>query len=907
MNNKLTSKKHLLSKAIALALCGGLISPVIAEEATEATDKIEVIEVTGLRQSLVTSIAIKQDSNNFVEVISAEDLGKLPDVSIAESLSRLPGLAGQRVNGRVQVISIRGMGPDFTTTLLNGRQQASSGDNRAPEYDQYPSELISGAVVYKTADSAVVGMGLAGSVDLRTIRPLAHGQQNVVLNLRGETNDKGDINKDVDSKGWRGSFSYVDQFANDTIGVALGFSHTDTPTQIQTNDSWWWETEDEEVIGVEHADALVLKGQSMRGTSRSQIRDGVLGVFEWQPNESSHTVIDAYYSQFAQEETFRSLSWFSNSAANDKETRFENPVFADFGGTEVLQAGVATYINPILNNTFNARDDKLFALGINNDTMLGNWLITTDLSYSSSKREEQVAETYAGSDTMVNIAFDLVQEGYSTYTEGSDYADVNQIKLGDPGVWGHDGAIRYPEVEETVQSFSLKGDYNLLESAVGQVFSSFIVGVDYTERSKEKDVKENDLFLKNQREPVLVDPKYVVDSVDIGFAGLGGMLSYNVNDVIEEYYLVVPIIDDNHWNKAWTVDEEITTFFAKLNIDTEIFDMPLMGNIGIQYIKSKQLASGFTIETRNGVNDPAPVSQEMSHDYDDTLPSISLKLEVLENQYVRLSAGKYLARPRMDEMRASSSASVGIDFLWGGYGGNPELEPWRTDAIDVGYELYFTTTSYVGLTYFHKDLESYIYSGVSEYDFTGLPNESGIEPTSNIGTMSQPINGEGGTIDGVELSFVLDAELLSERLTGFGLIGSFSWTESNIEPNGPGSGTDLPGLSEDVRSLTAYYEKDGFSFRISQRYRSEFLGEVPQLFATRGFTSIAADEQIDAQVSYEPENGMLSGTTFLFQINNLTNSPYVTTSGTTLGDGAPLPNKYEEYGRQFLFGVNYKF
>jgi iron complex outermembrane receptor protein len=164
MKNQLISKKKLLSKAIAFALIGSTASPLFAAEEKikeKVEETIEVIEVKGFRQSLASSIAIKQESTSFVEAISAEDIGKLPDVSIAESLSRLPGLAGQRVNGRAQVISIRGMGPDFTTTLLNGRQQASSGDNRAPEFDQYPSELINGAVVYKSADASVVGMGLA--------------------------------------------------------------------------------------------------------------------------------------------------------------------------------------------------------------------------------------------------------------------------------------------------------------------------------------------------------------------------------------------------------------------------------------------------------------------------------------------------------------------------------------------------------------------------------------------------------------------------------------------------------------------------------------------------------------------------------------------------------------------------
>src|SRR5690606_4202867 len=120
------------------------IAPQVLAQAGQATGEntavLEEIVVTGIRRSLMDSIATKQDSTSIVEAISAEDIGKLPDVSIAESLARMPGLAAQRLNGRSQVISIRGLDPDFSTTLLNGRQQVSTGDNRSVEYDQYPSE-----------------------------------------------------------------------------------------------------------------------------------------------------------------------------------------------------------------------------------------------------------------------------------------------------------------------------------------------------------------------------------------------------------------------------------------------------------------------------------------------------------------------------------------------------------------------------------------------------------------------------------------------------------------------------------------------------------------------------------------------------------------------------------------------
>lgn len=142
---------------------------------------------------------LKRDSVLIVEAVSAEDIGKLPDNSIAESLVRLPGLAGQRLNGCQQVISIRGLAPDFSTALLNGRQQVSAGDNRGVEFDQYPSELLSGVVVYKTPSPSLSGQGLAGTVDMRTVNPLEHGERTIAANVRYEWNQVNSLNPD-----WRG-------------------------------------------------------------------------------------------------------------------------------------------------------------------------------------------------------------------------------------------------------------------------------------------------------------------------------------------------------------------------------------------------------------------------------------------------------------------------------------------------------------------------------------------------------------------------------------------------------------------------------------------------------------------------------------------------------------------------------
>ena len=144
-------KPALLSLAVSAAMFSSLS---MAQDAAEGD--VEVISVSGIRGSLIRAQAVKMDNSSIVEAISAEDIGKLPDSSIAESLARLPGMSGERVGGRVSGISIRGFKEDFTGTSLNGRELIGIGDNRGVEYDLYPSEIMTGATIYKTTDLSLI-------------------------------------------------------------------------------------------------------------------------------------------------------------------------------------------------------------------------------------------------------------------------------------------------------------------------------------------------------------------------------------------------------------------------------------------------------------------------------------------------------------------------------------------------------------------------------------------------------------------------------------------------------------------------------------------------------------------------------------------------------------------------------
>jgi TonB-dependent receptor len=273
----------------------------------------------------------------------------------------------------------------------------------------------------------------------------------------------------------------------------------------------------------------------------------------------------------------------------------------------------------------------------------------------------------------------------------------------------------------------------------------------------------------------------------------------------------------------------------------------------------------------------------------------------------------------MDQLKASSE--FGYDAATGipsGSGGNPQLDPWRADAFDLSYEKYFGTNAYVSLAAFYKDLESYIFNQINgSYDFSEFlatlpPNyfAPGVTPQTT-GSFSQPVNGSGGDLKGVELSVSLTGELFADALSGFGAILSVSQTDSGITIEDPpgnnfltGNGLGnipLPGLSETVWNATLYYEKFGFSARIATRARSKYIGEVTNFANDRSLKYVKGDQITDAQLGYEFGAGSLQGLSILLQVNNLTNEPYIAYAVTETRQ-----QDFQQYGRQILLGLNYR-
>lgn len=874
------------------------------------------ITVTGIRASIESSIAVKRNSDSIVEAISAEDIGKLPDVSIAESLARLPGLAGQRVAGRAQVISIRGMSPDFAGTLMNGREQVTTGDNRGVEYDQFPSELINGATVYKTPSASLIGQGLSGTVDLKSIRPLDFKERKVSVSARGENNSNGSLNDNTTTTGNRLSASYVDQFANNTIGVALGVAHLDTPTQELHYKAWGFSKYTEPcradwgcggVTGVPVGTSF-LNGYEAEAVSRSQKRDGLMAVLEFKPTSELHSTVDLFYSKFAQKETMRGLmGGFGDNWNGTPGSIFTNTTTSTVESGPLITKGSVSNVVQVVRNDLNTRDDELKSIGWNTMAKLGDkWTGTADLNYSRADRTENVIESYAGPYTGARQALGTFNinlptgSAFPSLVPGLNYADATTVKLSDPAGWGHDALWKKPVVSDEIKALRFEAKRELEGP-----FSGVGVGLNLSNRIKFREMNEFQSNLNNGRAPVSVSSDLLQPSTSLAFAGIPGVLAYDVMGVLNKYYTTTPQALDQVHNRNYTVSEKVTTGYVKLDIDSELAKIPVHGNLGVQVVNTDQSSTGLT-----RVKD-IDSAYTRGTTYTDVLPSLNLNFDIGGDRHLRAGVAKTMARGRMDDMKASKSASVnntpGPTFgTWSGDGGNPDLQPWRANSYDFSIEQYFGKRSYVAAAIFYKKLDSYIYTQTdNNYDFSGVANTSGVPALTNIGTFSTPANGTGGNMRGLELSGSLEGGLLTPSLDGFGLQASASFTDSSIHPDGPDAPTRLPGLSARVAGLTVYYEKNGFSSRISERYRSAFRGEINGLHNSRSFTDVADDKQVDFQIGYEFQTGSYKGLSILMQINNLTDSPYVTTTGDGSGK-VTGPLEYNTYGRQVLLGVTYK-
>ncbi|MBX7502312.1 TonB-dependent receptor [Qipengyuania sp. YG27] len=924
--------------AFAVAL-GSMATPAFAqdEDTDEATETAEttdgnVIIVSGYRASLENAVAEKRRSDLVVESVSAEDIGKLPDASIAESIARLPGLTSQRLSGRSNSISIRGFSPDFSTTLLNGREQTTTGDNRAVEYDQYPAEVINQVNVYKTPMASLVGQGLSGTVDLRTIRPLDAGKTIFSIGARGSYADLGKLNVESNDMGYRVNGLIVTQFADNKIGLSLGASYVDEPYQIQEFNAWGYPTTGD--------GDFVIGGSKSYVTSTQLTRLGLNGTLQFEISPTVTSTLDAFYSDFKDDQIKRGieLPLYWSGAVLQPDTTVENGF---------VTAGQFNGVKGVGRSDVFQRKAKLYSFGWNTEYEGDDgWNAMLDLSYSKTDRNELSLESNWGTGrgsigATDNIGFQSGPQG-TVFSPMLDYGNFNTMLLTSPQGWGgnqiapngdsilggQDGYYNNRIIKDTIWQarMEVEKEFN------GNFFRSLQAGVNFTDRSKSLVPDEYFLGLVANTDgltSVQVPEQFRLGTTDLTYLGLGPVISYNPLDLLDAgIYKLVPNAYGDVVVKSYSVNEKLLTPYVQLNIASQLGGAELTGNIGVQAAITDQNSSGATAVYLGQLDVPEGCAaagepcapnigaqfQKFSTSYTNWLPSLNLSLRFDSGFVVRAAAAREIIRPRMDDMR--NSLSFGYQFVTlpngttvaavTGSSGNPNLRPWLANAFDLTFEKYFGNKGYLAAQFFYKDLKSYIYNQdvvipTSDLALASPGEDIVIAPTA---VLNIPINGEGGSLYGVEVAGTLPFETFTAALDGFGITGGVSYTKTKISPTPGAPSEDLPGYSKWVANGTAFFEKWGFNARASIRYRSTFVGEVSGFAANRVRRRAAPETIIDAQIGYDFQDGSpLEGLSLFLQGQNLTDEPFVTTNP---GDPRQVID-YQTYGRRFMAGFNYKF
>ncbi|WP_185748575.1 TonB-dependent receptor [Herbaspirillum sp. SJZ107] len=860
---------------------------------------IQSVKVTGIRRGIEAAISVKKNNDSIVEAISAEDIGKLPDQSIAESISRLPGLAAQRdIHGNATVISIRGLSSDFSTGLLNGREQVSTGDSRGVEFDQYPGELLSGVVVYKTPDAGLVGQGLSGTVDLQTVRPLDFKGRTMAVNYRREKNGLG---MDTKGHGNRFTFSYIDQFANRTVGIAFGFARLQGKSAETSRFESWGNgttTYNGQTVNIPYT------GFNAFSEVYSQERNGFMGVLQFRPTKEFSSTIDLFYSKYDRATNNRGIQVPLADATNNAYDKPGQLINATLSGNTVT-SGSFNNVHAVLRNDAEVWSDTTKSFGWNNKLKLNqDWTASLDLSFNSAERAGTNIETYGTGTTPDTVGFTA---GSRTFTTGLNYADPKVVVLTDPQGWGgadiQAGYVKFPHVYDKIsaQRFDVTRDLD------NSIFNKLTAGVNFSSRSKTREYTENLMSIAGTTSP-FASTQYPSGSGS-GMAGDTGINVITFDPVANlNLYTLKGKQHPDIFNKDWIVSEKVSTAFAKLNIDSHLGSMPVRGALGAQLVHTKQSSTAYSIdaprENTAVINQTGTFTDGVS--YNDFLPSLNLIGDLGNQQTLRFSAMKIMARPNLNQMRASSS--FGYDQTrqqFSGNGGNPELKPYRAKGIDLSYEKYWESKAYVSAAVFYRKLDTYIVDAGQTYDFTPRLLPTSFQAPTNIGIYTSPVNGSGGNLKGVELAASLPFNLMTRYLDGFGIVVNGSQNSSSVSlPNiaNGGSGTmQLPGLSKRTASLALYYEKAGFSARVAERYRSDFIGEVATNTGDRELTYIVGDKVVDLQFGYELQGGPMKGLSFLLQMNNLNDSHFIRYRQTK-------DNIIEDrrFGRSVMFGLNYK-
>ena len=857
---------------MALSLFSGMAAAQEANDGDQQAQLEEIVVVGRYQGSLRRSLEQKRSSEQIVEAISAEDIGLLPDTTIAESLSRLPGLYAIKDRGNDSLIVARGFAPGLSIGTMNGRELATAETERTVRYEQFPSELISRAQVYKTQNAAILEGGIGATINLETLNPLDFQERGGTLKLAGLQHARAGERPRSDENGLRASGSYYDQFAENTVGLALGFSRNDQPSVLSHYDNWGWNTFSNADVDDDGTPDYAPWGSGPVFLTGSEVRTSTMAKLQFEPDERLSVTLDAYHTDWKireDEDNVWNCCWDNWDDWQDQAGGFTNEVVIDNYVVAGTISKGAEYFTSVASRW--VQDNSTAAGGINIQYDTNLWMIEADLSTSAGRRENiwrGINFNYAGPPVTVRYDFRPTRP-ITSYIDGTGAA-VLDLSNYTPGSMSVSSDAELDDGIDTV------------ELSLGRAMDAgFLSRVDFGVRIRERE-KTHRSRGWSQSPNIATIPREVLDSA-VGYVLDGQLQLIQVDFDLAQGVLYGGLDSANRPYddaRGWEVSEDVVSAWISFAIEGLVGNVPVAGNIGIRHVSTDQTGRGTEF-----VNDVArSINEGMK--YENTLPSLNLNFQLSDGQVLRFGLGRSIARAPVDELRPNRSINLDVSGspVFTGSGGNPTLEPFEANYADLSYEYYFGDDALAAVAWFYKDVTTYIGVAIDEFVIDGAPAR-----------ISRPVNGNGGKVSGFELTLQTPFSALPGFLRDFGVNLNYAYLDSNIIEDQPADNPlPLSGLAEDNLSLILWYFKENFELRASYSYRSDSTA----LF--RGsLQTLEAAEYLDASVSYDVSPRLR----LKLELGNITNEGV----RTHFDRNSSSVGRYRQHGRRASIGVDMTF
>ncbi|MBT0586793.1 TonB-dependent receptor [Alteromonas oceanisediminis] len=802
-NNNLSKAKY---SALTIAVLSALSMPAaLAQETPSDEQNIEKIEVRGFAASQRENLNEKRFSDNVVDVISAEDLGKFPDKNIGEALRRLPGIALNSRFGEGESVSIRGLSPSLSLTTLNGQTLAAAQwfEGNAPSrgfpVDLLAAELVSSLSVFKSPQANIDEGSIGGSIDIETRKPLDLDANAFFATAEVQYSE---LAEEFDPQ-LSGLYSWKTE--DETFGILVNVSSQKRTTNRENMENYL------------SAPTTVLDGSS---DATSATWGAGSALFQQEREREAYNVTMQYQPMDELEFTLSYLR-FEMEANNLNSNYLTIPGRIDGirNVTEQTSGGLA------LKHDINVADAEYF---FGPDTFFRQSKPTNDIIDLGMVYEQdtytvkaRLGKTSADNDIYIwglsgKVGAEHIETGQVSpdatqtldLTGGRLQQSFTNFDPADPASYPAVANGARLRVEETDETFAQLDAIFNTDISMGWVDVHAIhVGGKYKSHEKSLDQYQfadewAQLFDTLNVETYADLPTTVESGLFSEQAGPNSLTTlpiFNMGDILAFGGSSIPndvkAASRQDRGAFYLIEEDILAAYVMAEFSGENF----RGNLGLRYVDTQLDSTGWlqengaftTIGTENG-------------DYAEVLPSFNLAYNINEDLIFRGALSKVIARPDYGQLAGGLSI---IEEFRTGSGGNPNLEPWKANQLDAGLEWYFDSASLLSATYFFKDIDSYIFVTSSQENVPGFDQPFEI---------TRPRNGGSADLSGIEFSFQ------TEFGYGFGIVANYTYTDAKVEQIDGEEGF-LPGNSETMWNVTPYWENDMFEARVMVNHRGKYF------------------------------------------------------------------------------------